>query len=441
MARALQHNLDLHLEASEKLLAQRELELTRYDQLPELVGRLDYAGRSNFSGASSRSLITGVESLESSTSSDRYIATTELGLTWNILDFGVSYVRAQQAADRVLVAEEQKRKVVNRLIQDVRSLYWRAVSHDRLTTKLERVLERVSFALEQSREIERNRLETPLAALTYQRELMDVKRNLLEIKRELSLTKIRLGALMNLPPGQDYELVIPERGQALPGLDMSVSAMEAMSLVNRSELREIGYEQRINSKEARAALLSLLPGLDLSIGRVHSDNSFLQNHSWKRYGAAVSWNLFNVFKMPATKRMTQARKDVLEVRRLAMSMAVLAQLHVSLAQFEHSKNEYSTWMEYHDTQSRILEQVSAAAQTNSTSEQNVIREEMNALVAEVRYDVAYADMQNAYADVYAAIGLDAIPENVDAKNVDLYSQVLRNYFEESARRVNTLTVR
>ena len=440
MARALNHNLDLKLEASEKLLAEAELELTKFDQLPEFATSLDYSGRSNRSGASSQSLVTGVESLESSTSSDRYVATNQFGLSWSILDFGVSYIRAQQAADQILIAEEQKRKVVNRLIKDVRSLYWRAVSYDRLNEKLSNVSTRVSQALEQSRKIESNRLETPLTALTYQRELMDVKRTLQEIQRELSLTKLQLAALMNLPPGTSYELEIPERDQlAIPALDMDLDTMEELSLLNRSELREIGYRQRINSKETKAAILELLPGIDLNIGRTHSDNSFLFNHDWTNYGAAVSWNLMNVFKFPTTKYVYQSRDDVLKARRMAMSMAVLTQVHVSLAQFVHSKNEFETWSEYYDTQTRILNQVNAAAETNSISEQNVIQEEMSTLVAEVRYDIAHADLQSAYADIYAAIGVDSIPDDIDVNNIKLYSQELREYFENLSTQVSMMT--
>ncbi len=330
MARALNYNLDLKLETSEKVLAEAELELTKFDQLPEFAADLDYAGRSKDSGASSRSLLTGVESLESSTSSDRYVATTELGLSWSILDFGVSYIRSQQAADAVLVAKEQRRKVVTRLIRDVRSLYWRAASHDRLSEKLTNVLSSVTQALERSQKIESNRLETPLKELTYQRELMDVRLTVNQIQRDLSTTKLQLAALMNLPPGTPYELEIPTRDElTIPDLHMDIEVMEELSLMNRSELREIGYQQRINSKEAKAVLLTLLPGIDLNIGRTRSDNSFLFNDNWASYGAAVSWNLFNIFKFPTTKLVQERRDYVLKAQRVAMSMAILTQVHVT----------------------------------------------------------------------------------------------------------------
>ena len=136
IARALKYNLDYHLEYAEKILAETQLDVARYEMLPQLVARAGYDGRDNFSGASSRSLLTGEQSLQSSTSSDRDVFTSDLILSWNVLDFGLSYVRAKQAADQIFVAEQEKRKVINRIVQDVRTAYWRAVTNDRLIERI-----------------------------------------------------------------------------------------------------------------------------------------------------------------------------------------------------------------------------------------------------------------------------------------------------------------
>lgn len=439
-ARALSHNLDLRLELAERILAQRELDLARYDELPDFVGNFGFTGRDNFSGASSRSLLTGEQSLQSSTSSERDVFSGDLNLSWNILDFGLSYIRSKQAADRVLIADEQRRKIVNDLIKDVRSLYWRAVSNDRLIGQLSELLERVKEAIAQSKEIEASRLDKPLTALTYQRELIGIQRELQELQRELSLSKIQLAALMNLAPGTDYNLELPERTDAVADIGLSAQMMEELSLIRRSELREIAYEQRINAKEAKAAILQLLPGINLNVGTNYNSNSFLFNNDWLGYGANISWNLLNAFKLPATKRAVKSQELVLKARRLAMSMAILTQVHVSLAQYSHSKREYKTAADYYRTQNKILEQIQAAAETNSVSQQSVIREEMNTLVAEVKYDIAYADLENAYADMYAAIGVDPVPEKVESDSVKMLSQELENYFDNFSTRIKNFSL-
>jgi outer membrane protein TolC len=51
MARALKYNLDYKVELMDEALKSRELDLSRYDMLPQLVASGGYAGRNNFSGA------------------------------------------------------------------------------------------------------------------------------------------------------------------------------------------------------------------------------------------------------------------------------------------------------------------------------------------------------------------------------------------------------
>lgn len=429
IARALKYNLDFHLEFAEKILSETELDLSRYDLLPQLVANTGYNGRDKFSGSSSQSLITGTQSLSTSTSSNRDIFNTDLELTWNVLDFGLSYIRANQAADKVLIAEEEKRKVVNRIVQDVRTAYWRAVSNDRLIEKIENLLERVSKAIEQSKQIEMKRLDRPLTALTYQRELIGIKRELEELQRDLSIAKIQLAALMNLRPGESFQLVIPERIEAIDKVDISPEMMEQLALENRPEIRTISYEERINKKEAKAAILKLLPGLDINFGKSHSSNSFLFNNNWLSYGAKISWNLLDIFRYPATKRELGARDKVLEARRLALSMAIMTQVHVSLAQYEHSQREYKTAADYYLTQQKILDQLKSGVSARTVTEQSLIREEMNMMVAEIKYDIAFSDIENAYASIFASLGIDPFPIDVNMDNVDSLANSIMHYFE------------
>ncbi len=428
-ARALKYNLDLHLELAEKILAKRELDLSRYELLPQLVTNLGYNSRDNFSGASSRSLLSGVQSLQSSTSSDRDLFTADLNLSWNVLDFGLSYFRAHQAANRVLIAEEEKRKVINRMIKDVNTAYWRAVTNDRLISELETLAIRVAEAIEESKEVEQKRLERPLTALTYQRELIGIKRELQRLHRDLSIAKNQLAALMNLRPGEDYQIVIPERRSEVKKIGMSPQMMEQLALENRPELHEIAYEKRINAQETKAAILSLLPGLDLNFGKNYSSNSFLFNTNWLSYGSRISWNLLNVFKLPATKRELEARDKVLDARRLALSMAVLTQVHVGLVQYEHAKLEHETAAEYFHAQGKILKQIQLQAQSDSVSKQSLIREEMNMLVAEVKYDIAYSDLENAYSSIFSAIGLDPLPNDVGDESIEELQNSLEERFD------------
>jgi outer membrane protein, multidrug efflux system len=165
MARALKYNLDARVELMHKMLAQTQLDLSHYAMLPRLAANAGFDGRNNFSGGVARSLITGTQILEPFTSADRNIFSADLSLSWNVLDFGMSYIRAKQAADDVLIAEEERRRVANRVMQDVRVAYWRAVSAERILPSLKMLDEWVKNALEQARAVHDEKLSTPLVPL------------------------------------------------------------------------------------------------------------------------------------------------------------------------------------------------------------------------------------------------------------------------------------
>lgn len=132
MARAVKYNLEARLKVMEHALAERQLDLATFDMLPRMALSAGYAGRNNVSASSSRSIETGSQSLEPSTSQDRDRGVADLTMVWNVLDFGVSYMSAKQQADQRLIVEERRRKVIHTITQDVRSAYWRAVAAERL---------------------------------------------------------------------------------------------------------------------------------------------------------------------------------------------------------------------------------------------------------------------------------------------------------------------
>lgn len=409
ISRALNHNLDLQLEMRRKALSQRELELSHFEMLPTLVGNLGWNKRNNLQAATSRSYATDEESLEASYSQPRSLRTSDLRLSWNVLDFGVGWVRAHQAADRVMIADEEKRKVAQQMTQDVRGSYWRAVSAERLMHRAMSLEERVDHALANSREVGRRKLTAPLTALTYERELIGIQRELQKLQRELAVSKIQLAALTNVRPGRNFQVAVPET-RTVREIGMTLRDMEEYALLHRPEVRTLAYEDRINEGDSTAALFELLPRVEVFVGGNHSDNNLLVNKDWVQYGANVSYGLIRVFSLPRTLAKIEAKKELLLAQRRAMTMAVLSQVHVSRAMWEQHRREYATADDYLRSQLKILEQVRASAGANRVGEQTLIREEMNTLVAEVRRDLAYADLESAHGAILLALGVEPDPD-------------------------------
>ncbi|MGL4496413.1 MAG: TolC family protein, partial [Beijerinckiaceae bacterium] len=426
IARALKYNLDQRVELMQQAVKLRELNLASYQGLPNIVAGSGYAGRDNTLASSSESILTGRQSLEPSTSSERNNVVADITLSWNILDFGLSYVRAQQAADQVLIQQEARRRALNRIVEDVRTSYWRAIASERLLSRLGALEAKTRKAIADSRALSAERQTSPVAALTYERELLEIRREAQRIEGELRVARSQLAALMNLPPDARFRL--SGGGGAMGGghAHMDPRKLVRVALMNRPETRDIAYRLRINEKESDAALLELLPGINVFIGANTDANKFLFHSNWIGWGAKATWNLMKVFQYPAKKEVIDAQGRMLDERSLAMTMAIMTQVHVSRARHAHARKELATAAQLRDVQRRLLANIRAAAVTDRTSEQTLIREEMNVLVSEVRYDLAYANLQNAYANIYASLGLDAFPAvDIDRVSVGELSRALR----------------
>ena len=412
MSRALAYNLDFRVEAMQQSLRVAELDLSHWSLLPSAVASTGFAGRDNYSATSSRTVLPGdvlgpsPVVLRNATSQEKRIETADIGFSWNVLDFGLSYIRARQAADKVLIADELKRKVIQRIVEDVRTAYWRAVSAERLMRRLGRLERRTQQALDGTRRLYRASETSPITALTYERELVEIKRTIQELDRDLKIAKSQLAALMNLKPKAHFALVVPPRSSRTPGLTMGLEEMIGVAMKFRPELREVAYKRRINSHEADAALLELLPGFQLYVGANYDSNTFLLNDTWHGWGYKAAWNLLKVFQYPAKRSVVELQDDVLRERELALTMAVMTQVHVSRVKYLHLRKELATAAEYLDVQSRLVAQMRIEASADRISEQTLIREEMNTLVAEVKHDIAFAAVQTAYANVFASMGLD-----------------------------------
>ncbi|PIA73450.1 TolC family protein [Ectopseudomonas toyotomiensis] len=416
MARAVKYNLEARLKVMEEAMAQRQVDLATFDMLPRMALSAGYAGRNNVSASSSQSIETGTQSLEPSTSQDRDRGVADLTMVWNVLDFGVSYVSAKQQGDQRLIVQERRRKVVHTIIQDVRSAYWRAVAADRLLTQIDSLMARVAQARDNSQRLSEQRIGDPIQALSYQRALIEATRQLEEQRRALSLAKTELATLINLPLGTQVELA-PDAGYQMPELKVALDTLEREALASRPELREQDYQARISAAETRKAMLRLLPGLEFSAGGHYDSNSFLVNQSWADYGVKVTWNLFNVLSAPAAIDVAKAGQEVADARRQAMSMAILAQLHVANANFREAQRQFQTSQQLAGLDGQIVEQLRNRYQAQGIGELELIQGELNTLQADLRRDLAYAELRNSYGQLFASVGLDPLPESVASDSV------------------------
>ncbi|MGC2856219.1 TolC family protein [Novispirillum sp. DQ9] len=416
IARALKYNLDHRLMVMEEGLRAGQLDVASMDMLPRLTANAGYIVRDKDNVSVSRNTVTGVVSTQPSESQDRERNTADLGLTWNILDFGVSYFSARQQADQVLIAAERRRRVVNQIVQQVRGAYWRAATAERLHAEVVPVIAEARAALRDAQQAESQRLMPPLDSLRYQKALLETLRELEILERDMTIAKSELAALMNLPPGTAYSLALPSAGEmTVPTVTATVEDLENLALLSRPELREEAYQKRISAAETRKALLRLLPGITLNGGVNYDSNSYMLNNQWAEAGARVSWNLMTLLSGPATMRVAEAQQEVGEARRVALAMAVLTQVQVGYQQYLRARQVHEQAQVLNAVEQRIYRHMTADGAAQSPLER--IRARVSAITSEVGQTRAYADVQNAAANLFVSVGLSPLPDSVNSHDL------------------------
>ena len=435
MARAIKYNLDHRLKLMEEGVARRQLDLSNAELLPKLAASAGYTGRDNTLASSSRDVATGNQSLAPSTSTDRDRGTADLSMSWNVLDFGVSYYAASQQADRLLVAQERRRKVLHLLMQQTRQAYWQAAGAQLLEDKIGPVLALARKALDDARKVEVEKLRSPLEALNYQRQLLDIVRQLEAVRDELAQAKPRLASVMNLAPGQPI-VIAAQPGLAVPAIGIGTDKMEETALLNRPELVEAQYNERIGVFETRKAMARLLPGVELSLGGHYDTNSYLVNQHWGELGLRVSWNLLNVLNADTIKGLARTQLDVARQQRLALNMAVLTQVHVAHLEYLGRARQYELTQEFNTVEQRILQHTRNAATANAQGKLEEVRVAASAMMSELRLYQSYGALQGAYGQMAATLGLDPLPESVPAHDLKSLGEAIKASEREWLKTVN-----
>ena len=436
IARALKYNLDNRLKLMEEALSAKQLDMANFNLLPKLTANAGYSSRDNEAGSSSMDLISGNRLPTSSTSQDKNHTATDLTFSWNILDFGVSYFQAKQQADQGLVLQERRRKVVQTMTQQVRQAYWQAVGAQLLEDKISNVMNGAEQALANSRTIETERLRSPLDSLNYQRQMLDILRQLESIRDELTQAKPRLASLMNLPPNTDYKVVIPTQLD-VPTVTAELSKMEELALLNRPELMEAAYNERISVEETHKAMARLFPGIEFSTSTNRDTNSFLVNNQWNATGIRVSWNLLSLLNIGNTRGMAKAQLEVSRNQRLALNMAVLTQVHVAYRDYLGRKHQYERNYDMFNVDERILTHTHNATNSSADSRLQEIRAGASALMSELRQYQSYGALQSAYGQILATLGVDLLPKTLPSNALTFLSQSVKQAEQDADNNFGT----
>ncbi len=432
VARALKYNLDYRLKRMESALAQGLTDYASYDMLPQLVASAGYRTRNNDSGGVSVGILDGEMSERPTTSDERSRTLRGIEFSWNVLDFGVSYYRARQQGDQFLIAEERRRKVVQNLLQDVRASYWRALGAQRLNAQADDIVQRASLALNRSREAETQKIIPPGLALAYQRALLDATTLLNQRRQDLEFAKRELAALMNVPPGVNFQ-VAEANETALPAAPRDVTKLEEVALLQRPELREEDFRKRITADEARKQIVGMLPGISLNYGRKFDSNMFTYNNSWSEGGLSLAWNLMRLVALPSLRDAQKYQEATDEARRMALSMAILTQTRVSTERYRMALEDFKLADQAAQVDTRLAAFTKASVTAKLDSELEAIRTQARAVLGQYQRANAYANAHIAFGRLYNTVGFDPIADDFEGNDLPKLTNRVRDHLKATEK--------
>ncbi len=446
IAIAIKNNRDLRLNLMDSALSQDQIDVVKFDMLPKLSANAGYkvleqhpASTSAAIAANSFGELKEAESIAAdpsyTVSQDAVSRTQDIGFTWNALDFGLSYVRAGQQADKYLISKELERKAIHNLTKEVIYAYWKTLSADELLAEINPLMERVNAALDDYEYIEELLISSPMDALLYQKELLDVLQILNTQRRALMDSRAQLSKLLGLLPDQKYILV--ETDQPLTELDMSLDEQEEAALFSRPELLEVRYQEKVTAQEARASMLSLLPSLKFNATWSYDSNKYLLNKNNTEYGAVFGANLLNIFQAGNINDVNKINEKLIEEQRLAISMTVLSQVHIANINYAQTLREYSNAKHYLNVAQRINDLISNAQKISRFGELELIREEASLLVSRLRNDIAYAEMQYSLGTLYSSVGMNFTPDNLSEISDEDLAIALRDNLNQWTKKYNS----
>jgi outer membrane protein TolC len=414
VARSVKYNFEHQAKTFEAAIANTDLKSSEYSMLPDIVATAGYHGRSN-----SREVLSP-SSGTASTSEDRFRHTESLELSWNILDFGISYYVSRQKGNHYLMTQEVKRKTLQNLVQNTRNQFWRAHTAQKMLPMLPPLLRKIKRTVTNSWEAQKEKLVAPNIAARYRLELWENYHKINSIEHNLSDAKPRLKQNISAPWNAKFKLIANRKYLGLIPKDIpkNLAKLERLALLKRPEIRQEEYQEKIKEDDIHKARLAILPGVPLKFGAYHDSNSFLLNKDWIAYSAQL---VLNIMKLPQKflnlSKEKQAKK-LADMKRYALSAMIITEVDISQLQYKFNKKNVFISKRIYENAKEVYFTMKKKARTNLAAEMDLIRARIKYIETKIRYELSKVELENSAGKVLVSLGYDPL-NTVDSTEIPL----------------------
>lgn len=413
MARGLQYNLDLRVNSANAAIKTNQLQLAQLALLPEVNGLASNYARDN-DNATFGSNPDGTPSNVVAFGSDQIINSNRVEIKWNILELGRGYIRAKEEGEKLLIAHEESRKQLQKLVQDLRVAYWRAYNAQQLAQELEQFQGALFNAKEQLTHALKDKTVPKEGLLNFQASLLEGNRRLVQLEDKLNKAELQFKYLINVPVDQCIILKRPPLSLIkIQNLDcVDFRKLDAITLVNRPELRSQNYQRRIADLGTKAAIVQALPGVTFNAGKNFNSNSFLVNSLWNDSLVDASWNVFNLASLPVSMKKARTQIGFETLKLMALSIGALNETRTAVAHYRNLAREAGIARRQTENAKRMYHLQYSRGQAALASKQQVVLAKLHLLFAKMDEIILLSELTTALGELYLFSGFDVLPPAV-----------------------------
>jgi outer membrane protein TolC len=433
VAIAAAQNLDLKVKALELEIQKEATTGAVLDMLPELLFNGEAYKRNNNPGSSSESLEPGVPPAPPSVSSEKIGSRWDLNLTWNLLDFGISYYKARQEASGILVKNFEYERQKQKIILDIAYNFWNAAAAIEAIKKTNVFLDTLGSQEISLIHAADNRYIPHTRVLLVQDKIIENQIKLNEFQKHYHNAMTQLKQLMGLPPGVEFEIVYDSARpseQKLP----HVTYLEELALLQRPELYTTDAEENIAINQVRISYLQLFPGSSVYAAYNYDSNRFLIHNHWKMIGLRTVYDLLSIPSGIADYKVSKKQVALAKSTRIALALATISQVNLAYLTYLDDNDRYLLCVKFEDNKQNQLRDAEMKMRLGRFDLADLLELGNDSLESEIRAWKAYAEAQYALEQLNNAIGMPLHFKNLkilDEYNIpsEEYEIVQENFTE------------
>ena len=126
----------------------------------------------------------------------------------------------------------------------------------------------------------------------------------------------------------------------------------------------------------------------------------------------------------------KADVDVADQRRMTLSMAIIAQTHISLQRYALAQEVFGMWGRLYKVDSELANVASESSTSTDGSAHEALAALARKTVSELQYLSAYADVQNAFGRILNSVGAHRLPDGIEGADLKTLTSEVRGFIDD-----------